>query len=404
MTRLLHATLTLLLLAPVVCAQGQIRWWTKDFDEALDHAKDRNVPLVIVYIQDGEEANERLEKSLFASKDFVNAANSIVPMIASHTDHRPTKAKGTGPNRSVCSKFRYCTCRQHKRIEIQARGEFWPDGIVKTPAVIVFKPDLTETKRIIDVFPVTDYVAAIRAAKRDMGPGLTADQHQQLIVAAARVKQALDDQNVAKALVQIERMRALPNGPAVKREMDRYAKRVAARKANLLDQMKERVAAGDHLGTLRDVLQLKDALSKTPFAKELAKLEKDIKRTREGKAAERVLKAEGRAKPILEKARDSWRKRDYKGAVKAWYQVLGRVPAGPLHDEAKSAIEDVRADKDIAKLVQKELDEGAAAQLFAEARPLRRKEPARYTELLETILEKYPNTAVARRARKALGR
>ncbi len=155
-------------------AQNQVLWWNGTWDAALKEARARNVPLLVAFVQDGEEANDRCVTGLLPDTEFVKATTHALPMIASLGDHATRKQELNGQTLSVCARFGAIPCAAHRAIEPRAR-ETLCDGPVQTPQLVVALPDGTVTGRIVDVGASSQYAKLVKAAQRKLkGRGLTA--------------------------------------------------------------------------------------------------------------------------------------------------------------------------------------------------------------------------------------
>jgi hypothetical protein len=145
MTRLI---LLILLLAPPALPQKFIHWWDKSYADGLAEARTRNVPVLLAFIQDNEEANDRIVTGLYQDPSFIKLTEKCVPMVASLGAHETRKQPVRGHVRRTCSRFGAISCARHRNMDTQARSKFWPD-LVKTPSHIVIYPDGKEAGRII---------------------------------------------------------------------------------------------------------------------------------------------------------------------------------------------------------------------------------------------------------------
>ena len=117
------AALALLIVSASLGAQqsSQVLWWAGTWDGAFAEAKVRNAPLLVVFIQDGEEANERLASGILRDPAYVKATLQTVPILANREFHGATKSEAGGVTKSVCSKFGGTTCEAHQKLESEAR-------------------------------------------------------------------------------------------------------------------------------------------------------------------------------------------------------------------------------------------------------------------------------------------
>ena len=153
------AAITLLMVGAALAQQPsstQVLWWSGSWDGAFAEAKTRNVPVLVVFIQDGEEANERIVTGTFRDPEYVKMTHRCVPIVVSLQFHGLKKDETGGVVRAVCTKFGSTTCEAHQNLETPARVELCGTD-VQTPQHVLVLPDKTIVARIIDVAPVSGY-------------------------------------------------------------------------------------------------------------------------------------------------------------------------------------------------------------------------------------------------------
>jgi len=84
-------------------------------------------------------------------------------------------------------------------------------------------------------------------------------------------------------------------------------------------------------------------------------------------------------------------------------EVAERAEGTPLPERAEQRLESMRKDPEIARLVAEVLAKREAARLYRKASRLRRAGDAKEAEaLLKDILERFPDTPSARKAKRLL--
>lgn len=149
--------------------------------DARTRARDRNVPLVVFVIQEGEEANERFRDDIYVNKDVIVAVQHVVVVLANDGKHEMKKiVEERGEEkveREVCARFETPTCNEHRRHFDTCFAEFNVEGLMQTPQTIVVLPDGVEHGRIVDVPAPSQVVAVVQEASRKAGPGLSEEQY-----------------------------------------------------------------------------------------------------------------------------------------------------------------------------------------------------------------------------------
>ncbi len=124
-----------LVLGVVRSPAGTIQWQTS-YDAALEAAKKDNKVLFIAVNMDGEGANDRLARNVYADKDVVALAASTVNVIASRSEHSPAGKE--------CTRFPGLECAQHTACEMSVRKNVLkadPTGNVVAPQHVFLAPD-----------------------------------------------------------------------------------------------------------------------------------------------------------------------------------------------------------------------------------------------------------------------
>lgn len=149
--------------------------------EAKREAYERNVPLIIVAIQEGEEANDRFYEVVYRHPAFVTAAAPVVLVLVNDGAHptRTIREEGTDGQtleRQVCERFETPSCADHKLNFNRVHQEFNEDGALRTPQMVVLSPKAELRERFVDLHAVGDLTQAIAKATQAAGPGLSAEQ------------------------------------------------------------------------------------------------------------------------------------------------------------------------------------------------------------------------------------
>ncbi len=109
-------------------------WFHGKLSEAQVEAKERNVPLVVCCVLEGEEASGRLQEALSEDKSFASLTEGVILLLANNGDHeqkeiRIKDADGKRIKKSVCSAFGTDDCDAHKlHWDTVYRDYVMPDG------------------------------------------------------------------------------------------------------------------------------------------------------------------------------------------------------------------------------------------------------------------------------------
>jgi uncharacterized membrane protein YgcG len=110
--------------------------WTPSLEKALEQSKAESKVLFLAINMDGEAANERVAKKVYADKAVIEQAARTLNVIASASEHA-----GTG---KPCTRFDGVTCMDHRRSDTVARQQFLKadsQGFVVAPQHVFLGPD-----------------------------------------------------------------------------------------------------------------------------------------------------------------------------------------------------------------------------------------------------------------------
>ncbi len=159
--------------------------------DAQAQARDRNVPIVVLAVLEGEEASDRFREQLRDNATLAQGARDAIVLLVNNGQHDTKKLKvkkpdGKSETVEVCSAFHTPSCEVHQRNwdpvyqeYVAARIE---DGawLLPTAYVITPKNELAET--LYSANPPADsaILTALRDAQRAAGPGMTLDELRQV--------------------------------------------------------------------------------------------------------------------------------------------------------------------------------------------------------------------------------
>ncbi|MDP6938909.1 MAG: hypothetical protein QF848_08755 [Planctomycetota bacterium] len=131
-------------------------WFHGKLSEAQAEAKERNVPLVVCCVLEGEEASVRLQEALSEDKVFAGLTAGAILLVANNGDHdqkeiRARDADGKRIKKSVCSVFGTDDCDAHKgHWDTVYKDYVMPDGGEwKLPDIYLIRPNGKLEKRFL---------------------------------------------------------------------------------------------------------------------------------------------------------------------------------------------------------------------------------------------------------------
>jgi hypothetical protein len=157
--------------------------FTGEYAAAKASARERNVPILIHVVIEGEAQNDEYREKILPDNDLIAACANVIVIIANNGKH-PTKTvesivDGQKVSREVCSVYGLDRCAQHIKFWDQVYAEFKENtGELFCPQTIVLTPDGKVATRINthSVPQVSELVAAVKDAQQKAGFGLTEAQ------------------------------------------------------------------------------------------------------------------------------------------------------------------------------------------------------------------------------------
>jgi tetratricopeptide (TPR) repeat protein len=389
--------------APEASAQAsRILWWSGTFDDAFVEAKNRNVPLVFVFIQDGEEANERVVSGVFSDNDYVKAMKEAVPVVLSHEVHGLREDVVDGVRVGVCKKFGGCPCASHKELEAEARAEFVGMEVL-TPQHVFVLPDKTVFDRMVDVFAPSAYADTLRRAQKKLGRGVGREPYRTALQKTEAGRKLLDEEKWNEAAKTLDEALAIVQGTPKAAIIEELTGRIDAAADARLKNVAAAETEGDFYRALRaceeGLADFADHKKKADFKKEQERLSKLPK----GREAARLLAKEARARPSFDAAVAAVEAKEFVKAKRDFERAEKLAEGTPLAKEARRRLDAMTADPDVQAILERADREAAADEALKTADALLRAgDSAGAKAELTRILERFAGTRAAEGARKRL--
>ncbi len=163
---------------PKPVSAGEIKIpWAKSYRSALEESAARNVPVLVFFIEDGEEANERVVNGVLPDKRISELSERIVFVIASMADHGEVEVEVDGKTHKVCARYGHLSKSQRRRAEMEVRGKIFGTDPIKTPLYVLIGPDGHDIWRKevdIDIGDTpSELVTAVMNDMKRLGPGMS---------------------------------------------------------------------------------------------------------------------------------------------------------------------------------------------------------------------------------------
>ena len=185
-------------------------WFHGKLSEAQAEAKERNVPLVVCCVLEGEEASGRLREALSEDKSFSSLTEGAILLVANDGDHEQREIKvknaaGKRVKKSVCSAFGTDDCDSHKlHWDTVYKDYVMPDGGEwMLPDIYLIRPNGKLERRFLKGSyddsgggpPVSTVAREVETFKKILGPGVRkedlADLRREVTMALAMARAKL---------------------------------------------------------------------------------------------------------------------------------------------------------------------------------------------------------------------
>jgi hypothetical protein len=405
------AAIAIVILAGLAAAQqpppakpgnSQVLWWSGSWDGAFAEAKTRNVCVMVVFIQDGEEANERMVTGIFKDPDFVKLSHKTVPIVTSLQFHGQTKAEVGGVVKAVCTKFGSTTCEAHQQLEGPARVELCGTD-VQTPQTVLVTPDKAVVGRIIDLAPISGYQELISKGAKKLGRGLTGAELKQLRDQFRDARARMEKGEWATAIKIAREAQATAKDTPFAKEATAILTQIDEDAKKQIERATAAVAAGDVIGALRILETAVEQFAATDVAAALKKELTRVRGTKAGVDAARILAKEKKGAEAFEAGQAAEKAKDYLTARREYLKAATLAAGTPLAERATGRIDELGKDPDIKPLFERaERDQRAQAALKSAESLLSSGDKEGAKAAFTKILEEFAGSAAAATAKTKL--
>ncbi|MEY2745768.1 MAG: hypothetical protein RL112_810 [Planctomycetota bacterium] len=305
-----------------------------DLDSARALAKERNAPLLIHMVLDGESDNDAYRDKLLADAELVKLSLQAVVVVANNGTHKKKSIEvkseekdGKPAKREACESYpMYDSCAKHQRNWNELYGLYKEDsGDLRCPQAILLLPDGKQHERWHDgTVPAADDIrGALAEAIKLAGPGLTLEQLEAVkkLAAEARATESSDD---------VATWRAWSGVLAVSARGKWADEAVAGRDAAFgriqarTRQLQAQLAPGTVVAASRALRQLAKDLAGTPLEKEILQSLKKAESQKELKDELAKARLEEEADLLLKEAETAADLGDPKKAEKAARKLFAK--------------------------------------------------------------------------------
>ena len=307
-----------------------------DLESAAKEALERNAPVIIHIILEGEEMNDAYRDDILTDKELIKLSEGCIVIIGNNGEHKQKTIKekvgGVSKERTACSAYpMFENCDGHRKIWNPLYHEYQDeDGEMGCPQTIVLSPsgEIDWRHNVRNPPAPSEVQGALKAAQKKHGKSLTegglravkghtvaaknAEQAEKWALAWTRYQEILDLISVGKW------------SEIAKPGQERSAKAIRAQLASLLERFKP----GEVAGPWRELIVLTEATKDTPFAREVMALKKKIERDKSLKNDIKAIKTEMEAEAIWDEADGLLRRGEERKAMKLLKKLIGKKFTG----------------------------------------------------------------------------
>jgi hypothetical protein len=303
-----------------------------DLESAKKEARERNAPLLIHIILEGEEQNDEYRSGILPEKELVKLSKACVVIIGNNGDHPQTtiteKVDGESRKRTACSVYKmFQNCAQHRANWDPIYRNYQDDnGELGCPQTILHAPDgeIAWRHNIRNPPAVNEIIKAIKSAQKKFGKSLTPEELRSVKghhVAATNAAKAEDWPKVWERCQEILDIS----------ELGVWAEGAKSSLADALKKMQDNLklieesfAPGQVAAAWRKFTAFEAATRKTSLVREVALLKKRIGKNKGLKEELAQIKAEMAAEVIEAEAEALMRKDEERKAMKLFKKILGK--------------------------------------------------------------------------------
>lgn len=313
--------------------------WLSDLDSARKASRERNTPIIVVIIQEGEEANDRYRDGIYRSTKFAQATKHAIVLLVNDGQHPQKKIveerDGEKFERQVCQHFETPGCAAHRRNMTRIFQEYTQGEEMTTPQTIAILPNGKIHKRLMDVPALSQVIGLVLEAHRIAGPSVSAEQLD-------RIKKHLDTaMTMTRARLWVEAWRAYASALEVTEygffaDEARQGRDVAlAGMKSDLDAALEKMKTGAVEDGFGQLMKLRAGFEGTPLQKEIEKTIKSAERNKEWKDAIRSWKRKQDAEELWKRVVEALAAEKQKTAERHAKTILKRFGDTPAADRVR---------------------------------------------------------------------
>lgn len=332
---------------------ARIEWYRGSFEDALELARQRNLPLMFVFLTDGEESSEILAEDVFKDAKVVSDSRQTVPVLCCTGEHGTRRERRRGKRISTCKKYGSVTCTQHQSFHGKGYALLFSGGVMRTPTIRLChpgNPDDDELKMLaesVDAPTASAMRLAIRSAVKKMGPGVDAKTFDVVREALTRAGNERRKGRPALAWGYLDKApKVAPDsflGKKMAREREEISFLVKGELAKAANQ-----GLVDYAVALTEV---KKVFAGSSLAKEAKTSLEKLGKTKDGKAALKAARRDAKFRKELDRAAAHFEKKRWERSIRSYLRVVERAKGLPSARLAQERLEKMKEDPRLARRI-----------------------------------------------------
>lgn len=320
----------LALLLPLVLPADKplVRPYIGELDGAIKSATERNVPILVHVVQEGEEANDRYRNGILPNEELVALSERAVVVMVNDGEHdtktRRIERGDEVVEETVCVYYNTPSCADHFENWNVVYRRYNENGNMRTPQALVLEPDGTLSTRLYaagEPPSIGSFKSALQKLGSKLGHGLTAAEYEEarrlrgIARAKQQSKQWTEEWKAWSQLLEIQS--AGPLGEEARRSAEAAHGKMKGQLDAALARCDEDFCAG-----YRELVRLEQAWKKIALGKQAAKARKALEKQKDKKAALKACKLALEAEALWDKAQELLRKGSEKPARSILVKLL----------------------------------------------------------------------------------
>jgi hypothetical protein len=340
---------------PSATAPAPLDPWRGKLDAAKASAKERNVPLVIHILLDGEESTPRYVKDVLDDPDLVRKSAECIVIVSNNGTHPSSEVDaivdGQKTKRKACSILpMFTSCSQHQASWDGLYALYKEEnGVLRCPQTFVLGPNGDEVLRVNSGQPpeAAEVVAAITAAQAKFGPGLTQAQLDQVRKDLEAGKALMASKSYVEAYKTYAAVLAVTTRSAYGEEAAREQPKALSGMQADLERIATSIVPGNAVKGYQELVEFAKNAVGTPLEKDALDRLKKVDSDKAVHAEIAAWKLSVEADGILGQARDLFDKKQDKQAEKLVRKLVGkRYAATPASQTARKLWPEIAQDED----------------------------------------------------------